>query len=179
MTTPATRGPVAPRRGPRTHGATIEVRTYDVGARRDGPLPNHAFVVVTDNRTGEQRVLRGGPKGRLGPPHVTAEMQPWARSRERDVVPRKQVTTLANDWLPNADAQDLFRQGAALTGAYARAQAGYGPRSNSNSVAQGGYRMMTGKTFDDPQLWGQHTVLPTRPPRRLDPRIPQTLSGRP
>ncbi|MDP3854384.1 hypothetical protein [Phenylobacterium sp.] len=162
------------------HGATVEVRTYDAFLSKDGRGPDHAFLVVTDHRTGEQRVLRGGPEFSRGLPRVTAEMRPWSQSRERAVLDRgKAVTTLAKTWLPQADGQDLFRRGEALTDAYAKAAPRYGPLSNSNSVAQGGYRMMTGRRFADSQLWGADTVLPTELRPRRDSRTPPTLSRRP
>lgn len=160
-----TRGPVRPRAAPK-QGVTLEVCSYDVfGKTADGPGPDHAFVVIKDNRTGEQRVLRGGPNVSAGLPRVAAELHPWEQSRERAVIMSgKDVSTLKSTWLPDTRGEDAFRRAEEYVNTYADGWIPYRTDLNSNSVASGAYKMFTGSPLRDRELWGAQNPLPAPRP---------------
>lgn len=162
-----TRGPVGPRATPK-QGVTLDVRSYDVfGKKTDGWGPDHAFIVIKDNRTGEQRVLRGGPNFSIGLPRVTAELRPWEQSRERDVIASgKDVSTVKSTWLPDTSGEDAFRRAEEYVNTYADGWVPYRSDLNSNSIASGAYKMFTGSRLKDDELWGGQNPLPAPRPAK-------------
>jgi hypothetical protein len=186
---PVPKRPPSPLANPPLTGrdAIIREKAFDAFFNIDTPGPNHSFLEIVDPVSGKTWIARGGPNGRglLEPVkkafanelYVVGEVKPEAESKDAPALRAEKTTHLLGTTVVRGrSAASIVRQADAYTRAITDAQNHYDNEHNSNSVAHGLFRQITGTDFSAPEQWGAGTALRTAPlpPSRMSDAPSQT-----
>ena len=105
--------------------AEVVVKMYAVFSSNQSISSNHAFVQITDTKTGQSWIARGGADQKglalvigsyAGTLKVTGELKPVAQSQDTQVIAsgNKQVITIQSDLVKGPSGKDLANKGANL-----------------------------------------------------------------